>query len=154
MSTIRFSDYGRLILTGREGLRLNAYLDGGGVPTIGYGHIKGVRMGDTITEDRANEYLAEDLHEVELALIRLVYVNITQNQYDALVCLVFNIGITAFSKSTLLRKLNLQDIRGAGDEFDKWIYDKGVAVNGLRIRRKIEKTLFLKDLDNYGTLIE
>jgi lysozyme len=149
----RFSDYGKDILKAREALRLKAYLDGGGVPTIGWGHTKGVKLGDVITIETAKEYLDTDLYDVELAINRLVYVDINQNQYDALVCLVFNVGISAFSKSTLLRKLNQGDMVGAADQFDAWVFDNGKRVHGLELRRKIEKTLFLKGMDNYGKLI-
>jgi lysozyme len=102
---------------------------------------------------QAEDFLSEDLHDTELAINRLVYVDISQNQYDALVCLVFNIGISAFSKSTLLRELNQGDFVGAADQFDVWVFDNGKRVLGLEHRRKIEKTLFLKGMDNYGKLI-
>jgi lysozyme len=149
----RFSDYGKDILKGREALRLTAYLDEGGVPTIGWGHTRGVKLGDVITLQQAEDFLSEDLYDTELAINRLVFVDISQNQYDALVCLVFNIGISAFSKSTLLRKLNQGDFVGAADQFDVWVFDNGKRVLGLERRRKIEKTLFLKGMDNYGKLI-
>jgi len=149
----RFSDYGKDILKGREALCLKAYLDGGGVPTIGWGHTRGVKLEDVITLQQAEDFLSEDLHDTELAINRLVFVDISQNQYDALVCLVFNIGISAFSKSTLLRKLNQGDFVGAADQFDVWVFDNGKRVLGLERRRKIEKTLFLKGMDNYGKLI-
>jgi len=149
----RFSDYGKDILKGREALCLKAYLDVGGVPTIGWGHTRGVKLGDIITLQQAEDFLSEDLHDTELAINRLVFVDISQNQYDALVCLVFNIGISAFSKSTLLRKLNQGDFVGAADQFDVWVFDNGKRVLGLERRRKIEKTLFLKGMDNYGKLI-
>jgi lysozyme len=149
----RFSEYGKSILKARESLRLKAYLDGGGVPTDGWGHTKGVKLGDVITLEQAEEFLAQDLYDFELAINRLVYVDINQNQYDALVCLVFNIGINAFQNSTLRRKLNTGDVYGAADQFDAWVFDNGKRVHGLELRRKIEKTLFLKGMDNYGKTI-
>lgn len=149
----RFSEYGKDILKVREELRLKAYLDGGGVPTDGWGHTKGVKLGDVITVQQAEDFLSMDLYDIELAINRLVHVDINQNQYDALVCLVFNIGITAFTKSTLLRKLNAGDAYGAADQFDVWVFDNGKKINGLVLRRKIEKTLFLKGMDNNGKTI-
>ena len=84
-----------------EGCRLQAYQDAAKVWTIGYGHTKGVRRGDNITQEKAEEYLREDVEEVEGQILAL-NLNLTQPQFDALVSFVYNVGIGAFKKSTLL----------------------------------------------------
>src|SRR5690554_6416363 len=100
-----------------EGLRLKAYRDSAGVPTIGYGSTRGVRMGDEITEAQAIELLAADVDRHADGVRRAVNVRLNQNQFDSLVSLVFNIGIGAFQRSTLLKKLNDSDYEGAQAEF-------------------------------------
>jgi len=130
-----------------EGLRLKAYLDSVGVPTIGYGHTKGVKLGQTITEQQAIEFLKQDLADAELTVNRRVNVELTQNQFDALVSLVYNIGSGNFSKSSVLRFLNMENYSRAGLSFG--LFNKGrvngklVVLKGLTNRRKMETDLFL-----------
>lgn len=126
-----------------EGLRLTAYADGGGVWTIGYGSTRGVRKGMTITEAEANARLVSDLAEAERAVDRAVSVPLSQQQFDALVSLVFNIGEGAFIGSTLLKRLNEGKYHDAAAQFDRWVYDNKKKVPGLVARRKAEKDLFL-----------
>jgi len=127
-----------------EGLRLNAYLPTpNDVPTIGYGHTKGVKLGMTITKAQAEQFLKEDLIWVDNAIARLVKVSLNQNQYDALGSLIYNIGEGAFQTSTLLRKLNSGDYQGAADQFLRWNKQKGKVLNGLTTRREKERVLFL-----------
>lgn len=127
-----------------EGLRLEAYLDTGGVWTIGYGHTgEEVRRGLTIDLAQAETWLTEDLREAEGYVSKLVKVRLTQNQFDALVSFVYNIGGTAFSKSTLLKKLNAGDYEGAANQLLRWNKDNGKVVRGLTNRRKKERGLFL-----------
>lgn len=126
-----------------EGLRLNAYLDTGGVPTIGYGHTRGVTLGMTCTEAQADKWLVEDVVSAENDVKRLVKVDLVQGQFDALVSFVFNLGGPQFAGSTLLRLLNAGDYIGAAGEFGRWIYDNGKKLNGLVIRRERERQLFL-----------
>lgn len=126
-----------------EGLRLTAYLDGGGVPTIGYGHTSGVRMGDTCTIEQAEQWLQEDAQDALQAIIDLVDVPLTPNQQEALASLVYNIGVGAFAKSTLLRLLNAGDYARAANQFDVWCHDNGQVVPGLVNRRAAEKRIFL-----------
>jgi lysozyme len=127
-----------------EGLRLTAYLDSVDKPTIGYGSTKGVRMGDEITQAQAVELLAADVERHADGVRRLVDVPLTQNQFDALVSLVFNIGVGAFRRSTLLRKLNAGDHRGAADELLRWTKAGGRELRGLVRRREAERALFLE----------
>lgn len=143
---MRMSKEGLDLLKQFEELRLTAYLDGGGVPTIGWGHTKGVTLGQTITIEKAEQFLSEDLHDAELAVWREVHYGLAPHQFDALVSLVFNIGVSAFRKSTLLKKLNASDIAGAANEFNRWVFDNGKKVKGLVTRRKKEQQLFLQGM--------
>lgn len=132
-----------------EGLRLTAYDDGVGVWTIGFGTIKypnGVRVkrGDTCTLEQAKSYMKYDLIEFEHTVNSLVKVPLNQNQFDALVSLTYNIGSGAFKSSTLLKKLNLSDYKGAADQFDVWVNAGGKRMQGLANRRAKEKEFFLK----------
>lgn len=126
-----------------EGTRHVAYLDSGGVPTIGAGHTKGVKLGDCIDDAQVDAFLREDLAEAEGAVNRLVWAELLQHQFDALVLLVFNIGVEAFRKSTLLRLLNAADMIAAAEQFPRWKYDNGREIRGLVKRRAIERKLFL-----------
>lgn len=132
-----------------EGKRLVAYDDGVGIWTIGFGttvYPNGTRVkkGDTCTEAQAKVYMQNDLKKFEYTVNSAVNIPLNQNQYDALVSLTYNIGATAFSKSTLVKKLNAGDIRGAADQFDVWINAGGKRMQGLVNRRAKEKLLFLK----------
>ena len=127
-----------------EGVKLRAYKDSGGVWTIGVGHIAGVKRGQVITEEEAEEFLAEDLEDAEAGVDDAVTAALNQNQFNALVSLAFNIGVSAFARSTLVRKLNAGDNQGAADQFLRWNKDNGATVPGLTNRRRKERALFLK----------
>lgn len=127
-----------------EGLRTEAYQCSAGVWTIGYGHTNNVRKGQKINELCAETYLTIDVQKCEYAINTSVKVPLTQNQFDSLVSFIFNVGVSAFKKSTLLKKLNNSDYIGASDEFGKWIYANKKISNGLKNRRNKEKELFLK----------
>ena len=128
-----------------EGLRLKAYKCLGGVWTIGYGHTAGVKPGMVITEAQAEEYLKEDLFSCENA-VNNQKLSINQNQFDALVSLIYNIGIGNFQKSTLLRKarINAND-NSIMDEFLRWVYSKGRVLPGLQRRRLREMKLYFSN---------
>ena len=131
-----------------EGKRLVAYDDGVGIWTIGFGttiYPNGIRVkkGDTCTEAQAKAYMQNDLKKFEHAVNDAVNIPLNQNQFDALVSLTYNIGAAAFSKSTLVKKLNAGDIRGAADQFDVWVNAGGKRMQGLVNRRAKEKALFL-----------
>lgn len=127
-----------------EALRLHAYLPTkNDVPTIGYGHTKGVYLGMVITEKQATQFLKEDCGWVEKVLSDCVKVPLNQNQYDALASFIFNVGGGAFKNSTLLKKLNSGDYRGAADQLPRWNKQKGIVLRGLTKRRAEERDLFL-----------
>lgn len=126
-----------------EGLRLEAYRDSVGIPTIGYGHTHGVKMGDVITGAQADAFLRDDLQVAELTINTNVKVKLTQGQFDALASFVFNLGSGNFVKSTLLKKLNTGDYAGAADEFGKWVNAGGKKLPGLVKRRAAEREVFL-----------
>jgi len=125
-----------------EELRLEAYDDGGGVPTIGWGSTKGVRMGDVITLEEAESMLEWDLAEAEEAVNQFVEVDMRPYEYDALVSFTFNCGVNAFHGSTLLRLLNAGDRNGAALQFPRWNKDNGKVVKGLVRRRAAEQKMF------------
>ncbi|OOF55775.1 lysozyme [Rodentibacter genomosp. 2] len=130
-----------------EGERLMAYQDIVGIWTIGVGHTgfvdgKPVARGMTITKEKSREILKVDLARFEKAVNANVKVPLTQNQFDALVSLAFNIGEGAFSRSTLVRKLNAGDYQGASQQFLVWKNAGGKVSQGLLNRRKREKALF------------
>lgn len=128
-----------------EGLRLTAYLDGGGVWTIGYGHTGAdVRGGLTIPLSEAERLLTRDLRVAEGHVNDAVKVKLTQNQFDALVSFVYNVGGGAFRSSTLLKLLNAGDYEGAASQLPRWNKDNGKVVNGLTNRRHEERDLFLR----------
>ena len=128
-----------------EGLRLKAYLCPGGVWTIGYGHTAGVKPGMAISEAQAEEYLKADLISFERYRNGLGLA-LNQNQFDALISLIYNIGIGNFQKSTLLRKarINAND-NSIMDEFLRWVYSKGRVLPGLQRRRLREMKLYFSN---------
>ena len=125
-----------------EGLSLTAYQDVAGVWTNGYGNTHGVVPGSTISFQQAQDDLASNIEGAEYVVNRVVTVQLNQNQFDALVDFVFNLGSANFQSSTLLRKLNAGDISGASAEFPKWNHAGGVVVDGLTRRRLAEQALF------------
>lgn len=132
-------------VSGWEGERLTAYPCSAGVWTIGFGHTKGVKQGDTCTEEQARAWLLEDLADTQIRLARYINVPVTQNEAIALVSLAFNVGVGALSCSKLLRKLNSGDREGAAEEFLDFDLANGKRLAGLTRRRKAEHDLFLMD---------
>ncbi len=129
-----------------EKCRLTAYDDGVGVWTIGWGHTKGVKPGDTCTQEQANAWFDGEIAEFEGAVNGAVAVPITQIQFDALVSFAYNVGTGALGSSTLLKTLNGGNYAGTGRHFESW--DKGVvngrlvSLEGLTKRRKAERKIF------------
>ena len=127
-----------------EGCKLNAYLCPANVVTIGYGHTRGVKLGDTITQQQADELLLKDIEKFERGIEKILRVKVTDSQFGALVSLAFNIGLTALANSTLMQKLNNGDFNGASNEFLRWNKAAGKVLSGLTKRREAERGLFLK----------
>lgn len=143
---MKISSNGIDFLKKEEGERLTGYSDTRGIPTIGVGHtglVDGVpvRVGMGITKDKSSELLRSDLQWTERA-VNNANVRLSQNQYDALCSLVFNIGAAAFNSSTLLKKLKANDYQGAADQFLVW-KRSGKDADILLPRRKRERSLFL-----------
>lgn len=146
---MKTSNAGKTLIKSFEGKRLAAYDDGVGVWTIGYGTIKypngsAVKKGDVRTDAQVDQYFSNDLVKFENSVNSLVKVPLTQNQFDALVSFAYNVGATNLSNSTLLRKLNSKDYKGAAAEFPKWNKAGGKVMAGLTRRRLAEQELFNK----------
>lgn len=137
---------GQNLIKNFEGLRLKTYTCVGGKLTIGYGHTKGVAIGQVITKEEADKLFLQDIEYFEKEVNSLVQVSITQNQFNALVSFAFNCGITALKDSTLLKMLNAKDYNGAAKQFLRWnkITQNGklVPCEGLTNRRKAEMEMF------------
>ncbi len=142
---MQISETGLALIRQFEGLRLSAYLCPAAIPTIGYGSTAGVKLGQTITAERAEQLLREDVRQFEAAVSRLVKVPLKQGQFDSLTSFAFNLGAKALEKSTLLRLLNAGDYPGAAAQFDRWVYASGKKLSGLVKRRAAERALFEGD---------
>lgn len=133
---------GRSIIMSFEKCKLTAYMPTpNDVPTIGYGHTNGVKMGDKITKEQADQFLIDDLAWVEHCINKYVTVELTQVKFDALASLIFNIGCTNFRNSTLLRLLNQGD--DCSGQFLRWNKQGNEVLRGLTLRREEERRLFL-----------
>ena len=134
-----------------EGLELQAYQCSAGVWTIGYGHARGVKRGDRITEEEAERILDKDLKECHRAVCKYVK-QCTEGQYIAMMSFVFNFGASSFSSSTLLKLHNAEVYEAAADQFERWIYstDPKTGKKGpdsrLIPRRRQEKKQYLRGL--------
>ena len=125
-----------------EGCSLTAYPDVVGVWTIGYGHTGGVTRGMSCTQAQADAWLTEDIQWAVSVVQNQVLVPLTQGQFNALVDFVFNVGGSAFARSTLLAKLNTGDYAGAAGQFQAWVFAGGKVSQGLLNRRIAEQEAF------------
>lgn len=142
------SDAGIDELVKSEGLELNAYLDTAGIPTIGIGTTRyfggtRVKMGDKIDINKAYAYFRFDVKWAEKAVDDLTVDTLNQNQFDALVSFVYNLGVTAYRNSTLRKRIN----KNVNDptirqEMNKWVNSGGKITPGLVKRRKREADLY------------
>ena len=125
-----------------EGLYLKSYLCPAGKPTIGFGHVDGVQLGQEITLEEADSFLFDDMLEADACVEDYCEAPLTENQRAALVSFVFNLGCGNFRSSTLLKLLNLEDYKGASKQFLRWDKAGGKSLAGLARRRAAEKALF------------
>lgn len=145
---MKTSDAGKTLIKSFEGLRLRAYQDVGKVWTIGYGWTGGVKLGDVWTQEKADDMFERGLKPYEDAVTKLIgKTKTTQNQFDALVSLTYNIGIGNFSHSTVLRDHNAKAYAAAARAFLDWnkahVNGSLVALNGLTRRRGAERALYM-----------
>lgn len=148
---MRTSAAGLALIEESEARRHKAYRDGGGVPTIGVGHTRGVRMGMTATDEQIDAWLIEDVLEAEATILRhissKVYMQLPQAAWDALVSFVFNLGEQAFvnangSMTVFCRVLNAGQFEAIPAQMLRWVYDNGKKVEGLLNRRKREAAMW------------
>lgn len=142
-SIMKFSDNGLEVIKRFEGFSPVPYQDAQGW-SIGYGHfIKPDEILTAVSESQAADLLKQDAAIASAAVSNSVSVDLTQNQFDALVSLTYNIGVTAFRNSTLLKKLNAGDYSGAAAQFARWNKSQGEVLAALTSRRANEQALFL-----------
>lgn len=145
-ATFAISAAGLAGIAVQEGTVHKVYLDPVGIPTVCVGHTgpetTRADVGKVVTEQYCQELLAHDTTIAQKAVGRLVTSPITQEQYDALVDLTFNIGSGALASSTLLKYLNAGACRDAAMEFEKWNKAKGRVLPGLVKRRAWERSIF------------
>lgn len=127
--------------------RYVAYKCPAGVWTIYAGCTEGVKPGMVVTEEEGREMFRHELAKFEAAVDRLVTVELNQNEYDSCVSLSYNIGISAFGRSTILRRLNANDRAGAAKAFAAWNKGGGRVLPGLVRRRREEAALFLAPVE-------
>ncbi len=126
-----------------EGCELEAYQCSAGVWTIGYGHTKDVVEGMTITQEEAEQMLVDELHEYESYIDKYVTVALNQNQFDALVSWVYNLGPANLSASTMLKVLNSGEYEDVPAQMKRWNKAGGKVLEGLIRRREAEACLFV-----------
>lgn len=158
MNFMKISQKGIDLIKKFEGCKLYAYRDSVGVPTIGYGHIKNVKMGMSITQQQAEQFLKEDIVPIEKELNGLC-INFSQNHFDALCSFVFNLGVGNFNSSTLKKYIvaNRSDIEIAG-QIVRWVNAGGKPLLGLKKRRVEEANMFVGSViyyvDNIGNIVK
>ena len=146
---MKISPRGLELIKDFEGFSSTSYLCPAKIPTIGWGNTfyedgTRVKLGEQISKTDALKLL-EVVANRDFAdkIFPSIKVKVTQNQFDAMVSLAYNIGTGSFLKSTLLKKVNAGDFTGAGEEFLRWNKAGGKEVLGLTRRREREKQLFL-----------
>lgn len=148
---MKTGDTGLNLIKGYEGLRMAAHYAPSEQWAVGYGHTSTARHGMSVTEGDAERLLRDDVTPIESLLADTVRAPLNQNEHDALVSLIFNIGENNWKRSTVLRKLNEGDKLGAASAFEMWTRAKVngelVTLDGLVRRRAAEKSLFLMPTD-------
>jgi len=128
----------------QEGFKPKAYKCPAGVWTIGYGHTKDVHPGDKVTRNEAYELLARDLVQTQEELATLINVDVTENQFVALMSFVYNFGLTKCRRYTLFKKINSGDVKGIKEWWPKYCNPGSSFEAGLKKRRMRELELFLE----------
>lgn len=139
---MKISAEGLALIKKFEGCELEAYQDAVGVWTIGYGHIKGVKEGMTITKQQAEEMLLEELVEYENYVLEAVNHQLDQCMFDALVSWTYNLGPSNLNASTMLKVLNAGDYDAVPEQIKRWNKAGGKVLTGLVRRREAEALLF------------
>ena len=142
-NAIALSAAGLVALASWESFRSEPYKDVGGVWTDGFGNTNQVVPGKEVTVPQALDKLLANVKTAEQAVNVCITQPMKQGEYDAFVKFTFNVGNDAFCKSTLVKKFNSGNTKGACDELLRWVYVKGKKVNGLVNRRKAEHKLCL-----------
>jgi lysozyme len=156
---MNISNYGRDLLASWEGMKNYIYFDSANLPTIGIGHLlikkefesktvmisnKYVNILNGISDEQVIELMSQDLQRFIANVNDKVTVKLNQNQFDALVSFSFNVGISAFNKSTLLRKLNNEEYKEVPLQLRRWNKAGGKVITGLVNRREKEILLWNK----------
>lgn len=132
------------LLKSCENCKLEAYQDSIGVWTIGWGHTgDDVQSGLVITQEEADDLLTEDLEKFEDGVSHLLKVTVTSNQFSALVCFAYNVGLGNLKSSLLLRCINTSHYDDATPQFLRWDKAAGKVLAGLTTRREKERDLFV-----------
>lgn len=139
---MKISQEGVALIKKFEGCELTAYQCSAGVWTIGYGHTKGIEEGMEITQQEAEDMLVEELHEYENYINDNVTAPLSQNQFDAMVSWVYNLGPANLKASTLLKVLNAGNYDDVPFQMRRWNKAGGVTLDGLIRRREAEALLF------------
>ena len=139
---MKISQEGLSLIKKFEGCELEAYKCAAGVWTIGYGSTKGVKEGNTITQEEADKLLLDEMEEYEGYINDMVKVDLKQNEFDALVSWVYNLGSSNLSSSTLLQKLNTKEWDDVPNQIKRWNKAGGKVLQGLIRRREAEALLF------------
>jgi len=142
---VKISEKGLELLKHYEGCELTAYRCSADVLTIGYGHTKGVTEDMVITQEEADQMLQDEMPEYEGYINDKVTVELNQDQFDAMVCWVYNLGSGNLSSSTLLKVLNDGDYDGVPEQMKRWNKAGGKVLNGLIKRRDSEAKLFCSE---------
>lgn len=140
---MKTSEKGRNLIKQFEGCRHVVYLDQGGLPTVGYGHMDlSLMVGQLYSSEQIGNLFDRDILRNEEYINKYVSVPLVQHQFDPLVSFVFNIGIGQFLGSTLLSLLNQGHYDEVPEQLLRWSHVKGKISDGLRDRREIEGLMF------------
>ena len=139
---MNISQEGLSLIKKFEGCELEAYRCAANVLTIGYGSTKDVKEGDSITQEEADALLLHEMDEYEGYVKDSVTVDLDQNQFDALVSWVFNLGPSNLKASTMLKVLNNKEFEEVPSQIKRWNKAGGKVLQGLIRRREAEVLLF------------